>query len=490
MRVFMTGATGLVGRALALRLRRDGHRITAWVRDRDAALQVLGDEVELVAVGSGDAELVRALSEADAVVNLAGAPVAQRWSPKVRRQLVDSRVALTQRLVGGMRACRADARPTVLVSASAVGYYGDRGEELLHEGAEPGDGFLARLCVDWEAASREAEGLGLRVCSLRIGIVLSGEGGALATMRPAFAMGLGAALGSGRQHMPFIHLRDLVEMFVQAVHDPRYEGPINAVAPRSVDNREFTRALAGALGRRAWLRVPAFALRLGMGQAAQIMLAGQRVVPSKAQELGFEFRFPRLDDALRDALDGGRSYVSLGPAGPLPASEYVRERRPRYLLEQHTLIDAPLDTVFDFFRRAENLGAITPPALAFEIRTPTPIAMREGQQIAYRIRLGPVPMPWLTNIEVWEPTARFVDAQVRGPYRAWYHEHVFEARGPRTLMIDRVWYAPPLGVLGRVAQRLFVGSMLRRIFGYRRVAIELRFGLAEDGDGATDSLAA
>ncbi|MCA9654831.1 MAG: TIGR01777 family protein [Myxococcales bacterium] len=490
MRVLMTGATGLVGRALALRLRRDGHRVTAWVRDPRAARAVLGDEVSVLGMDD-DAELVRELDRVDVVVSLAGAPVAQRWTAAARRRLVESRVGLTHRLVDAMR--RSTTRPRALVSASAVGYYGDRGDELLDEDSPPGEGFLARLCVDWEAAAREAEALGTRVCALRIGIVLDGEGGALATMRPAFAMGLGAVLGSGRQAMSFIHLHDLVELLVRAIEDERYRGPINAVAPEALDNRTFTRALARALGRPAWLRVPAFVLRLGMGQAAQILLHGQRVLPRRAHALGFRFRYPRLDDALEDAVDGGRSHVSIGPATAggreLPPGEYVARRRPRYLLEQRTLVDAPRPAVLDFFRRAENLGAITPPALAFEIRTPTPIVMTQGRRIAYRIRLGPLPMRWLTRIEAWEPGERFVDVQLRGPYRAWYHEHLFEARGDRTLMIDRVWYAPPLGPLGAIAQRLVVAPMLRRIFGHRRAAIALRFGLAEDADDH-DSLAA
>lgn len=499
MRVLVSGATGLVGRSLVLRLRRDGHQVVAWVRNVDAARAVLGDEVQLVAMGEDDGELVAALDRTDAIVSLAGAPVAQRWTSAVRRALVESRAGLTHRLVDAMRLAR--GRPRVVVSASAVGYYGDRGDEELGEDAAPGEGFLAQLCVDWEAAAREAESLGARVCTMRIGIVLDGEGGALAAMRPAFAAGMGAVLGSGRQHMSFIHLHDLVELLVQAVADPRYRGPFNAVAPRSVDNRAFTKALARALGRPAVLRVPAFLLRLGMGQAARILLHGQRVVPARALALGFRFRFPDLDEALRDALDGGRSHVTIKPVEPvepvaetsvpMPAGSYVEQRRPRYLLEQRTLIDEPLPTVFDFFRRAENLGAVTPPTLAFEIETPRPISMGLGQRIAYRIRLGPVPMRWLTRIEAWEPSARFVDVQLRGPYRAWYHEHCFEARGDRTLMIDRVWYSPPLGVLGSIAQRLFVGPMLRRIFGYRRAAIALRFGLAEDGgDEVSDPLAA
>lgn len=488
MKIFVTGVTGLVGRGLALRLARDGHHVMGWVRDVDAARAVLGDAVELVRAADGDAALDEAIARADAVVNLAGAPVARRWTATHRRALEDSRVGLTQRLVAAM--CRAKRRPTVLVSASAVGYYGDRGDETLTEDAAPGQGLLAELSVRWEAAARQAEALGVRVAILRIGIVLDGEGGVIAAMRPAFALGLGAVLGSGRQRVPFIHRRDLVELVVRALEDRRYSGPINAVAPEPTTHRELSLAIARALGRPALLRAPAAVLRLVLGQAADVVLHGQAAVPKRALELGFRFRFPSLEEAVRDVVDAGRSAVSIGPARDVPSGDYVARRRPRYLLEQHTLIAAPRSEVFDFFRKAENLGPMTPPALAFEIRTPTPIAMHEGREIAYRIRLGPVPMPWLTRIDAWQPEDRFVDLQLRGPYRAWYHEHTFVAEGACTRMIDRVWYAPPLGLLGRIAHRLMVRPMLRRIFGHRRVAIDLRFGLAGERPEATDSLAA
>lgn len=487
MNIFMTGVTGLVGRSLALRLARDGHEVRGWVRDRAAARVLLGDTVTLVDA-SDDAAFEEAIGWADAVVNLAGAPVAQRWSKSHRRALVTSRVGVTKKLVRAMRLV--PQPPKVLVSASAVGYYGDRGDERLTEESAPGDDFLARLCVDWEDAALQAEALGVRVATMRIGIVLDGEGGAIAAMRPPFVVGLGAVLGSGEQRVPFIHLRDLVELLVRTLEDPRYTGPINAVAPSPVTQRDFTHAIARALGRRARLRVPGWALRLGLGEAAGVLLHGQAAVPRRALALGFRFRFSELDAAMRDVIDGGRRSVKVGPAQEVPRSEYLVERRPRYLLEQHTYVDAPLSEVFEFFRRAENLGPMTPPSLAFEIATPTPIDMKADRLIDYRIRLTGIPMRWRTRIEAWEPTARFVDVQLRGPYRAWYHEHSFEAEGNRTRMTDRVWYAPPLGLLGRIAQRVMVAPMLRRIFGHRRTAIDLRFGLVEPDDGSSGSLAA
>lgn len=300
MKIFITGATGLVGGALTKRLLADGHEVTVWVRTPAKAVAALGPAVGIVEVASDNEALGEALSTADAVVNLAGAPVAQRWSDDYRKTLVRSRVDLTQRLVDVMGSL--SRQPSVLVSASAVGFYGDRGDERLTEESAPGEGFLASLCVDWEAATMSAQSLGIRACCLRLGIVLSDKGGALDAMRRPFSMGLGAVLGSGDQYSPFIHIDDLVEMLLAAVQTEGYRGPINAVAPAAVTQREFAKELASVMHRPAFMRVPAFALRLAMGDAASILLEGQRVVPKRATDLGFAFRFGELRPALEDVL--------------------------------------------------------------------------------------------------------------------------------------------------------------------------------------------
>jgi ligand-binding SRPBCC domain-containing protein len=232
------------------------------------------------------------------------------------------------------------------------------------------------------------------------------------------------------------------------------------------------------------LPAPAVALRLALGEAAGVLLGGQKVLPRRALELGFRFAHPGLDAALEAELAATDS-LTLGPARETPDADYLRARGARYLLEQTTRIDAPLTEVFGFFSRAENLGAMTPPTMSFSIRTPMPIEMRPGALIDYSIRLGPVPMGWRTRIEAWEPGSRFVDAQLKGPYRSWYHEHRFEADGATTLMHDRVWYSPPLGPLGRLANALAVAPQLRGIFGYREKAIRRRFGLAHPPGAAS-----
>lgn len=297
MRVLITGATGFVGRPLVARLLRGGHEVTAWVRSKEAAARRLGTGVRLVA-GAG---LADGVGRADAVVNLAGEPVLpRRWTPARKAALAESRVGTTRALVAAMEA--ASRRPRALVSASAVGFYGDRGGEPLEETEAAGADFLARLCADWEAAATAARALGVRVAILRIGIVLGRDGGALAPQRPLYKLGLGGPLGSGRQYVSWIHLDDLVEALAIAVEDERYEGPINAVAPNPVPQRELARGLGAALGRPAVLPTPRFALELALGEAAQALLASQRGVPRRLLALGFPFRFPELGPALADVL--------------------------------------------------------------------------------------------------------------------------------------------------------------------------------------------
>jgi hypothetical protein len=308
MRVFLTGGTGFLGRALGARLRRGGHELVAWVRSGSRARGLLGPEVELVEVGRGDDSLRAALARCDAIVNLAGEPVLARWTERRRRELRASRVDLTARLVGALGGL--EPRPRVLVSGSAVGFYGDRGAERLSEASPRGAGFLPELCAAWEDAARSAEDLGLRVVYLRTGIVLGRGGGALAQMLPPFRLGLGGRIGSGAQFMPWIHLEDWVRAAIFALTDERARGALNLTAPDPPTNREFTRILAGVLRRPAVLPVPALALRVLFGEAASILLESQRAEPARLRELGFAHAFPALDAALRELLVAPRAAVA------------------------------------------------------------------------------------------------------------------------------------------------------------------------------------
>ncbi len=306
MHVCVTGATGFIGRALVPALQRGGHTVVAWARS-DARAR-LGADIETVTAASGLAGMTAALERCDAVVNLAGEPLlGRRWTAARRATLRGSRVGLTAALVRALEAAR--TRPRVLVSGSAVGYYGDRRDEILTEDSTRGSGFLADLCRDWEDEARKAEALGVRVVLLRTGVVLGRDGGALAQMLPPFRLGVGGPIGSGRQYLPWIHLHDLVAIVVAALTDDRMRGPVNGVGPEPVTSRDFARALGRALRRPAILPTPALALRVIFGQAAEVMLASQRVVPAALERLSFSFAFPTLDAALADALGGADTAV-------------------------------------------------------------------------------------------------------------------------------------------------------------------------------------
>ena len=468
MRVLISGATGFIGRALVPVLRQAGHSVVVWARSESRARARLGADVDVVVADGDDVEaLTASLETCDAVVNLAGEPiVGRRWTAARRQLLRDSRIGVTEQLVRAIASAR--RRPRVLVSGSAVGYYGDRGETILDEDAAPTGDFLGRLCQDWETAARAAEALGLRVVTLRTGVVLGRDGGALGMMLPPFRLGLGGPIGSGRQYVPWIHLRDLVQVVANALIDARFSGPINAVAPAPVTGREFAKALGRTVGRPAVLPVPRVVLRGLLGDAAAVLLDSQRCDPKALRGLGFRYAFRTLGEALADIVGGAPVTIAAG-------ANRLGRRRSSYELRTTTTVNAPVDETFSFFSRAENLGMLTPASMQFSIRGRAP-AIGEGATIDYALRIGPLPITWRSRIVSWVPRARFIDVQETGPYRAWWHEHTFRASGSTTVMEDRVCYAPPLGPLGRLANQLFIVPALRRIFQYRAEVIRLRFG--------------
>jgi len=298
--VTLTGATGLIGPQLVRLLARRGAAVTVLSRDPERAAASLGDVEAVHWDPLAEAAPAGALSGRDAVVHMAGEPVAQRWSGHVKRAIRDSRVFGTRNLVQGLGAC--EQRPPVLLSSSAAGYYGPRNEEPLDEDAAPGRDFLAGVCVEWEREAAGAGELGMRVCMLRTGVVLDAAGGALAKMLPPFRLGIGGPVGSGRQFISWIHTDDLVALVLAALEDERWSGPINGTAPAPVENREFSKVLGRVLHRPAVLPVPALALRAMYGEMAQIVTTGARIVPAKALVLGYEFLHPELEEALRSAL--------------------------------------------------------------------------------------------------------------------------------------------------------------------------------------------
>jgi uncharacterized protein len=292
MRITLTGATGFIGARLCDSLRHAGHELSLLTRNpRGRAGYAAWDPL-----AGPPAEL----AAPEAVVHLAGEPVAQRWSPEVKRRIRDSRVLGTRHLVQALGAL--PVKPRVLVAASAIGYYGDRGDEVLTEDSTPGAGFLPETCVEWEREAQAAEALGIRVVRLRIGIVLGAGGGALAQMLPPFRICAGGRLGDGRQWMSWIHLADAAGLIQWAIGNDAVAGPLNLAAPAPARNAEFTAVLARVLKRPAIFAVPTLGLKLLFGEMARVLLESQRAEPRSALAAGYSFRFPELEPALRDLL--------------------------------------------------------------------------------------------------------------------------------------------------------------------------------------------
>lgn len=300
MKVAVTGATGLLGTSLVQGLLQQGHEVVVLARQVERALAQLPAGVKGVRWEAGRALEAKGLEGVEAVVHLAGEPVAQRWTEEARRRIRASRVEGTRGLVEALRAVGSVRH---LLSASAVGYYGgERGAEPLTEESAPGEGFLAEVCREWEAEARAAEAAGVRTVLLRIGVVLHPEGGALKQVLPVFRLGLGGRLGTGQQYMSWIHREDTVGMMLWALEQTQVAGPVNVVAPQPVTNAEFTQVLGRVLGRPTLMAVPGLALRAVYGDMSQVVLGGQRVLPKRAQEAGYRFKHPELEGALRSLL--------------------------------------------------------------------------------------------------------------------------------------------------------------------------------------------
>ena len=301
MRVIVTGSTGLVGSALVRSLLADGHKVTRLVRGDAQGSGAAGTTAVHWDPDRGTIE-AKELEGHDAAVHLAGESIAEgRWDEDKKRRIRESRVKGTRLIAEALAGL--DAKPKSLVSASAVGFYGDRGDEVLREESASGDDFLSEVCREWEKATLAASQAGIRVVHLRIGIVLSAEGGALPKMLTPFKLGLGGRVGSGRQYMSWITLEDLVHVIRRAIEDESLRGPVNAVAPRPVTNEEFTKALGRVLGRLTILPVPAFAARLAFGEMADaLLLSGARVEPARLNEADHRFRNPEIEGALRSVL--------------------------------------------------------------------------------------------------------------------------------------------------------------------------------------------
>jgi len=455
MRVLMTGATGLIGRELGKRLAARGDSLVCLVRPRPAAGRRLPFPAACFEWDHQRPVPAPALNGVDAIVNLAGEPVAERrWTDERKRLIRDSRVLGTRQLVAAT--CSHGHSVRRFVQGSAIGYYGDRADQALHGSSAKGTGFLADVTEAWEAELRP---LALRradvgVAVVRTGIVLARYGGALAKMLPLFREGAAGRLGDGKHWMSWIHVDDIARLFLHALDSPA-TGILEGVAPRPVTNRDFTTALCRSLGATENVPVPSFAIRTLYGEMGGIVLESAKVEPQHTRASGFAYRYESIDQAFADLLT------------PLQGS--TREK-----VAEQWVPHAPED-IWPYFCDERNLEALTPGFLRFKVVRKSTLKIGEGTLIDYRLKLNGIPVGWQSRIEDWQPPRHFVDTQVQGPYSYWHHAHDFVPLCNGTLLRDVVRYRLPFGRLGSMAAGWKVESQVDRIFSYRSDRIAERF---------------
>ncbi len=449
MKILLSGATGLIGSALARQLIQNGHSLHVLSRDPAKATDKLPHTCHIQFWNPDDPQFHLEIEDGtEAVIHLAGeSVVGGRWTSAFKNKIRDSRINSTPLLVDAIERMRTP--PKTFICASAIGIYGDRQEEELTESSSPGEGFLAQVCKAWETESARVQELGLRWVTLRIGLVLDFEATAMQRILPAFRLGLGTVLGTGKQWMSWIHRQDLVDMFLHALTNTDLKGPVNAVAPDPARNESFSKILGKSLHRPVLFRAPGWGLKILLGQSAELLLASQKVSAQKILGQGFKFSYPNLNSALEE-ICGHREHL------------LIREQ----------WIAQPLETSFEFLSRIENIEPLAPPDFKFRIVRTSHSKLDKGVLLDYRLRAMGLPMRWRSKITAFNPPHSFSDEQVKGPYALWQHQHEFFAVDGGTLTRETVKYVLPFGALGTAFGLFLVQKDLDRIFSYRRRKIE------------------
>ena len=465
MKILLTGATGLIGKEVGKLLSQDGFEIIALTRDANLARQDLPFFCKIAEwKGAGHAfpdSTLAAFEGVDAVINLMGENLSGgRWTEEFKKRILTSRADATRELVG---AVFSRGTPKHWIQASAVGWYGEsRDGTVFDENSGRGAGFLADICEQWEGGLN-ALPAGVRQVILRTGVVMSHKGGAFPKMLDPILNGIGGVIGNGHQMMSIIHLEDAARFVVHALKTPALEGAYNLVVEQPVMQKLLTQRLCVLLHVQPGPPVPTLALRMALGEMADLVLQSPSVASVRIAGTGFTFRYGTVHELLQEICSWYQH-----PLEPHRATfiQYAEQFVPRELSQ-----------VFPFFSDARNLESITPEWLNFKIKSvSTGDKIEKGTKIRYRLKLHGVPIAWLTDIAEWNPPTLFVDNQLKGPYSLWYHEHSFETVPGGTLLKDWVRFRLPMGKLGSLMGLGKVRSDVSKIFAYRKEIILQKFG--------------
>lgn len=456
MKILVTGGTGFIGKHLSVELLKNGHELSLVTRKKPLEMDL---PLEFVVWDMENNPPPRDLdpNEYGAVIHLAGENISGgRWTEARKKRILESRTKTTEAL-GRWLANRKEQIP-VVISASAIGYYGDRPGEKLEENSAKGQGFLAEVCEAWERSVKTLSAK--RETRLRFGVVIGQGGGFLKPLRLMTNFALGGIVGGGEQRMSFVHRSDIIQVIVNALHDERYQGAINLVAPKSATQKEFQRTLSRLMHRPTLVHIPAFIPKLAIGEMAALVLDSQDVAPHRLGELSYKFIYPDLESALSEALDLREKNGKLYPC---------------HRLEKFQFVARPREEVYPFFSAPTNLEQITPPMMSFHIENMSSKDIAEGTIINYKLKVHGVPMRWRTRITDWQMPEMFSDNQEKGPYSIWFHTHKFHAVKQGTLMCDTVRYRLPFGALGDLFALPLVKRDVSEIFGYRKQMIDKEF---------------
>lgn len=456
MNILITGATGLIGKCLLIRLLKDeNHHLKILTRNKERAKKKLNLPIDIYE-WDVEAKTIdeNAFKGTDIIIHLAGENIAdKRWSQSFKNKIMTSRVQSLELLID--KAKQVNANIKKIISVSAIGIYGNRGSEELNEKSSLGDDFLATVCKKWEQTLFQKTDAEIECYSLRVGVVLAPNGGALEKLSPIFSAGLGGKVGTGKQYMSWIHIDDLIGQFIFLIKNSPEQKIFNATAPNPVTNQEFTTALAKALNKPAFLPVPSPAIKLALGEFAEHILGGAKVMPRAFEKENFQFQFSDINSALNNI--------------------FFHTKNGEYVFESYQWIKRERSTVFDFFSNEKNLELITPEYLNFKVLKKSTKKIEPGTLIDYKLNLRGIPIKWRTEILDFKDNEYFIDTQIKGPYKLWHHTHEFTDLAQGTLMLDRVIYKLPMGRLGQLLAGWYVRKDVHNIFKYRTKIISQYF---------------